>query len=60
MIKNLKLKEIFNSALKMHLIKNYYNENNFISFWKFYLTTDRYLPICSEFFFNFNRFIWFL
>ena len=33
----------------MHLIKNYYNENNFLSiFGNFYLTTDRYLPICSD------------
>lgn len=51
MIKDLKLSEIFNSPLKQNLIKNQFNGFDFISFFgSFYITTDQYLPICSNHF----------
>ena len=49
MVIDLKLTDIFNSPLKKNLIKNHFNNYNFISFFgDFYLTTDLYLPICSN------------
>ena len=49
MIKDYSLKEIINSPLKTKLIKHSNNNNSFISlFGSFYLTTDTFLPICSD------------
>ena len=53
MIKDLQLKDIFNSPFKNSLIKNTNNNFDFISFYgSFYITPESYLPICSNSFFT--------
>ena len=53
MIKDLHLKDIFNSPLKKCLKKNTNYNFDFISFYgSFYITSESYLPICSNSFFT--------
>ena len=53
MIKNLHLKDIFNSPLKKCLKKNTNYNFDFVSFYgSFYITSESYLPICSNSFFT--------
>ena len=49
MIQNYTLKNIISSPLKNKLIKYYNYDQKFISLiGNFYITPDRFLPICSE------------
>ena len=53
MIKDLHLKDIFHSPFKKYLIKNTNYNFDFISFYgSFYITSESYLPICSNSFFT--------
>ena len=51
MIKDFSSKEVVSSVLNKKLIKHYNNDYSFISlFGDFFITADRFLPICADYF----------